>query len=103
MISFSNDRNGGGLYPSEIAKANTAMITLFHCGARGVRALSMLVDKMRAPLQLGWSPSLLSRSGLVLFVGEAQKEGQLSTNSIFCEGQKTVFNQRLSCETHHSP
>uniref|UniRef100_A0AAZ3S467 PDZ domain-containing protein 11 n=1 Tax=Oncorhynchus tshawytscha TaxID=74940 RepID=A0AAZ3S467_ONCTS len=43
--------------------------TLFHCGARGVRALSMLVDKMRAPLQLGWSPSLLSRSGLVLFVG----------------------------------
>ena len=73
--------------------------TLFHCGARGVRALSMLVDKMRAPLQLGWSPSLLSRSGLVLFVGESQKEGQLSTNSIFWEGQKTVFNQRLSCET----
>nr|AAX31108.1 SJCHGC09823 protein [Schistosoma japonicum] len=54
--------------------------TLFHCGAR---ALSMLVDKMRAPLQLGWSPSLLSRPGLVLFVGESQKEGQLSTNSIF--------------------
>ena len=52
--------------------------TLFHCWARGVRALSMLVDKMRAPLQLGWSPSLLSRPGLVLFVGESQKEGQLS-------------------------
>jgi hypothetical protein len=73
--------------------------TLFHCGARGVRALSMFVDKMRAPLQLGWSPSLLNRPGLVLFVGESQKEGQLSTNSIFWEGQKTVFNQRLSCET----
>jgi hypothetical protein len=49
---------------------------------------------MRAPLQLGWSPSLLSRPGLVLFVGESQK----STNSIFWEGQKTVFNQQLSCE-----
>ena len=48
--------------------------TLFHCGARGVRALSMFVDKMRAPLQLGWSPSLLNRPG-------------------FREGQKTVFNQ----------
>ena len=73
--------------------------TLFHCGARGVRALSLLVDKKRAPLQLGWSPSLLSRQGLGLFVGESQKEDQLSTNSIFWEGQKTVFNQRLSCET----
>ena len=50
----------------------------------------MLVDKMRAPLQLGWSLSLLSRPGLVLFVGEFQKEGQLFTNSIFWEGQKTV-------------
>jgi hypothetical protein len=73
--------------------------TLFHCGARGVCALSMLVDKMRAPLQLGRSPSLLNRPGLVLFVGESQKEGKLSTNYIFWEGQKTVFNQRLSCET----
>ena len=54
--------------------------TLFHCGAREVRALSMLVDKMRAPLQLGWSPSLLSRSGLVLFVGESQKEGRKQSN-----------------------
>jgi hypothetical protein len=53
----------------------------------------MLVDKMRAPHQLGWSPSFLSRSGLVLFVGESQKEGQLSTNYIFWEGQKIVFNQ----------
>ena len=138
---FNNDRNGGGLYPSEIAKVNTAMFsfaqprsrhrhrlngdswadytvlvadttklagwlaacclacTLFHCGARGVRSLSMLVDKMRAPLQLGWSLSLLNRPGLVLFVGESQKEGQLSTNSIFWEGKKTVFNQWLSCET----
>jgi hypothetical protein len=49
----------------------------------------MFVDKMRAPLQLGWSPSLLNKPGLVLFVGESQKEGQLSTNSIFWEGQKT--------------
>jgi hypothetical protein len=64
----------------------TPWCTLSHCGARGVRALSMFIDKMRAPLQLGWSPSL-------------QKEGQLSTNSIFCEGQKIVFSQRLSCET----
>ena len=39
--------------------------TLFHCGASGVRALSMFVDKMRAPLQLGWSPTLLNRPGLV--------------------------------------
>ena len=73
--------------------------TLFHCGSRGVRALSMSVDKMRAPLQLGWSPSLLNSPGVVLFVGESQKEGQLSTHFIFWEGQKTVFNQRLSCET----
>ena len=73
--------------------------TLFHCGARGVRALSMLADKMRAPLQLGWSPSVLNRPGSVLFVGDSQKEGQFSTNSMFWEGQKTVFNQRLSCET----
>ena len=56
--------------------------TLFHCGTRGVRALSMLVDKMRAPLQ--------ARPGLFLFVCESQKEGQLSTNSIFWEDQKTV-------------
>ena len=54
---------------------------------------------MRAPLQLGWSPSLRNRPGLVLFVGESQKEGHLSTNSLFWEGQKTVFNQQLSCET----
>ena len=27
MISFNNDRNGGGFYPSEIAKANTAMFS----------------------------------------------------------------------------
>ena len=33
----------------------------------------MFIDKMRAPLQLGWSPSLLNRPGLVLFVGESQK------------------------------
>ena len=80
--------------------------TFFHWGARGVRALSMFIKKMRAPLQLGWSSSLHSRPGLVLFVGESQKEGQLSTKSIFWEGQKTVFNQRLSCEccrAHHSP
>jgi hypothetical protein len=64
--------------------------TLPRCGAGGVRALSRLIDKMRAPLQLGWSPSLL---------GESQKEGQLSTNSVFWEGQKTVFNQQLNCET----
>ena len=49
--------------------------TLFQCGARGVRALSMFIDKMRASLQLGCSPSLLIRPGLVLFVGESQKEG----------------------------
>jgi hypothetical protein len=73
--------------------------TLSHCGARVVRALSMFVDKIRAPLKLGWSPSFLSRPGLVLFVGESQKEGQLPTNSIFWEGQKTIINQRLSCET----
>ena len=54
---------------------------------------------MRAPLQLGWSPSLLGRLGLVLFVSESQNEGQLSTNSVFGEGQKTVFNQQLICET----
>ena len=127
-ISFNNDRNGGGLYFSEITKANTAMYsfaqprlrdrhglnvdswadytdcascltacclacTVSHCLVRGVIALSMLIDKMRAPLQLGGSP------GVVLFEGESQKEGLLSTNYIFWEGQKSVFNQWLSCET----
>ena len=62
--------------------------TLFHSGAKGVRALSMFVDKMRATLQLGWSPSLLNRPGLVLFVGESQKEGQLSTILSFGRGRK---------------
>ena len=138
-IAFSNDRNGGGLYSSEIARGNTTMFSFAqprsrhrhvsmgiaeltvivadatklagwlttyclawspsHCWAWGVRALSMFIDKMRAPLQLGQCPSLLSRPCLVLFVGESQKECQLSTNSIFWEGQKTVFNQRLSYNT----
>ena len=86
-------------YSTKLASLLTACClacTLSYCG---VRALSMFVDKMRPALQLGWSPSLLSRPGLVLFVSESQKEGQLSTNSIFWEVQKTVFNQRLSCET----
>jgi hypothetical protein len=73
--------------------------TLSHCGARGVRALSKFIDRMRAPLQLGWSLSLLNRPGLILFVGESQKEGQLSTNSVFLEGEKN----RLCCRAHHSP
>ena len=67
--------------------------TLSHCGARGERALSLLIEKMRAPLLLGWSLPLLSRPGLVLFVDESQKEGHLFTNSVFWEGQKTFFNQ----------
>ena len=33
----------------------------------------MLIYKMTAPLQLGWSPSLLSRPGLVLFVGVPER------------------------------
>jgi hypothetical protein len=49
---------------------------LSHCGARGVRAMSMFIDNMRASFQLGWRLSPLSRPGLVLFVGESQKEVQ---------------------------
>jgi hypothetical protein len=38
--------------------------TLSHCGARGVRALSMFIDTKRTPLQLGWSPSPFNRPRL---------------------------------------
>ena len=78
-----------------VADSTKLVCTLSHCGSRGVRALSMFVDKMRAPLQLGWSPSLLNRPGLVLFVGESQKESQLSTNSIFWEGEENSFQPAI--------
>jgi hypothetical protein len=64
----------------------------------------MLIDKMRAPHQLRWSPSLLRRPGLILFVGESQKEGQLSTNYIFWEGGgKPAVELWDCCRAHHSP
>jgi hypothetical protein len=47
--------------------------TLSHCGARGDRALSLLIDKMRPPLQQGWSTSLLSRPGLVLHMSPRKR------------------------------